>query len=385
MRTKIQFGLLQITYWCSYGSFTCFMAAYMQSEGMPVSGISVMVVCNTMTAFFGQFFFGRLCDRMKSHRKVYLVSGIAVIVLELLIFQTDNRILIIVVYAALGFIQQPMIANLDTWILKSFRRTPESYGPIRSAGALSFAVIVFITGGILEKYGYFYMFIFSAGFLVVGTIAAFGAKDCTPETKEADPAVNKKEVWKSLFGSREYTVVLVLLLGAGIAAAPVMQLMAVIMEQAGGNVKFVGYAMFVSAAVQFPFMLLAGKPHRISSRGRLTAAAWLYCIMLIGTAFAETKWGILLFSIMNGMAYGILLPAFRELLFKITPKEFVTTAQGTADAVYNSIGSMLSSMAAGVIISRYSIKVLLLLCALIQCIAVVVFMAAGRKIYTKRE
>lgn len=372
-RIKIKFSILQISYWCAYGAFSSFMAAYMQSKGMSATLLGIMLMVNTFGAFVGQFFWGMLCDKLKSNKRIYFLASILILIVEVLIFSTDSWTLIIITFGLLGFVQQPLAANLDTWILSTYRKTPQVYGPIRSTASIAFAVFTFFYGGILDKNGYQLMLICSAFFLVTGAVTAALTPDVTAEKPKQQ--IDKKDTfpWKALVKNREYLLVLFMLFGTGIASAPVMQLMAVIMKNVDGSVAYVGYAMFASSLMQVPFMVYSGKLSRFPAKSRIIVAGCIYLVTVWGMSFAKTPIILLVFCALNGIGYGILLPALRSLITAIAPKDLNTTAQGICDAVYTSLGSMMSSLLAGIFVDNFSVAVMLWVCGIIQAAAIIGF------------
>lgn len=372
-RTKIKFSVLQISYWCAYGSFYSFMAAYMQSRGMSATLLGIMLTMNTLGGFGGQFFWGMLCDLFKTNKKIYVLECILVGLLEVLIFTSANWILIIVGVGLLGFVQLPMIVNLDTWILKTFNNS-RVYGPIRSTASIAFAIFTFFFGKMLSEKGYSLMLVYSTAFLLLGIVTAL----FTPEETKEDPQITRKTEkkcdWKILFHNREFLLVLCLLLGIGISAAPVMQLMAVLMDNVGGSVEYVGYALFASSMIQVPFMCFSGKLSRFSAKGRLLCVGILYMLSVLGMSYTTSPLVLLAFCALNGIGYGIFLPALRQMVFDITPRELNTTAQGICEATYNSLGSMISSLLAGILIDQYSVSIMLLACVAIQAVLMVSYL-----------
>lgn len=372
-KKKIKFSILQVTFWCGYGAFSGFMVAYMQSKGMSVTLIGVMLTVNTFSAFLGQFFWGMLCDKLKTNKKIYIVASILTFMVELLIFASDSWMLIIITFGILGFVQQPLAANLDTWILRTYRKTPQVYGPIRSTASIAFAIFSFFYGGMLEKNGYQLMLIFSGLFLVMGAVTAELTSDIPVEELYSQTIPKEKTGWELLAKNKEYLQVLFMLFGTGIATAPVIQLMAVIMDNVAGSVAYVGYAMFAGSLMQVPFMIFSGKLNRYSAKGRIIFAGCIYIIAILGMSFGKTPLMVLVFCAINGIGYGILLPALRELIFTIAPKELNTTAQGICDAVYTGFGSMISNILAGILVANFSVTVLLWVCSAIQIVAIIGF------------
>ncbi len=368
MNNKIKFSILEVSYWCSIGAFASLMVAFIQSKGLSATYIGIMLMVNTFCGFLGQFFFGMLCDKLKTHKKIFIVANAVVYVIQLLIFTVKSPVLIILVFGLMGFVQQPLAANMETWLLKTFKDTPQIYGPLRSCASLAFAVFMLFYGGLLENHGYGLMLVFSGIFITSSIIAAAFTKDVEVEAKDKNP-----KNWTALFHDKQFFVMIIMLLGAGIASAPFVHLLAVVMDSVGGTVKYVGYALFASAFTQVPFMMLSGKLKVFSSKVRISFSCLFYIISIVGLAFSKNPQMVIAFSFLNGVGFGVFMPSLRELIFSFAPQDLKTTAQGVCDATYNSMGAMICNLLAGVLIDNYSVKLMLLTCAAIQIVALVIF------------
>ena len=87
---------------------------------------------------------------------------------------------------------------------------------------------------------------------------------------------------------------------------------------------------------------------------------------------ATTPTFIVFCSVINGIGFGLMLPAMREAIFECSPKQFYTTAQSISDAIYVSFAGMISNSLAGFMIEEVGMKNFLITCAGIQLIAIIV-------------
>lgn len=368
---KLKFAILQITYWCSFASFTSFMAAYMQSKGMPVTVLGLMLTVNTLLGFIGSLVGGIICDKFKTNKGIFLITSVLIFLIEICIFRANTWYAVIIGFGILGFLQQPLAVILDTWILKTFWKTPQDYGPIRSAGSIGYAIFIFFYGNLLEKQGYHLMLIFSAVFLGSGMMISLFVQDVSEISNKSEKRILNS---KGLLGNRQYLFTVILLFGAGIASAPIMQLISVLMDNVGGTVSHVGYALFANAIMQVPGMLLAGKMQALSAKAKILFAAFLYMIAVFGLSIGNSPNMLLAFCCIGGIAYGVLLPSVRELVFRIVPKDINTTAQGVCDAVFMSLGGMVSNFTAGFLIENFNVTIMLWIFGCIEILTVLLFL-----------
>ena len=143
--------------------------------------------------------------------------------------------------------------------------------------------------------------------------------------------------------SAPLVLLLVALLGTGFCGNT-YSLLPVLMDHVpGGNLGLLGLAMSSSGIFQIPFMLITGKMKRVPARLRIAIAGIIYFVMVMCFAFGNSPWYLIFGAGISGAAWGILLPAYRELVEGIAPAAVRTTAQGLADATYLSLGGVCAS------------------------------------------
>ncbi len=365
---KLKFSLLQITFYCSVGSFSFFAVTYFkQVRGLSSSYIAIMLGVFTLSAFLGQFFWSFLCDKWKTNKKIYIISNLLMLIICVIVFYTSNVPYLFIAYGALGFVQSSIPANLDTWVMKVYHDNPSAYGPIRASASLFFAVFIFFYGDILENLGYSVMLIFVSGFAFVGIFVA-----CLTVDSPFLPKILKssKSDFKILMNTK-FIILLFVLLCTGIASSS-YQIMPLIIDNIGGSVKWLGYAMFASALSQVPFMMYNRIIMRFRAEIRLITAGVFYILSLLLFSFASTPIAIVYINILSGMGFGIMLPAMRQIVYENSPDLLHTTAIGISDSVNVSMAGIISSVLVSSFVDNYGLMSVLLIFACIQTIGVLI-------------
>lgn len=371
----VRFTLLEIFFWCSIASFSAFAIAYLQSaRGVSDGQAGVMIMLMTASAFAGQFVWGGLCDRLGTHKWMFVAAGALQGPLCLAVFFAGSYPLMCVFYGLLGFVQSAMPANVDTWILKSFPETPALFGPIRSAGSLAYAVFALFFGRVIAAVGYAAMPVAVAFFILSGAAVAL----LTPDIKSgAGGQVDTLTGARALFKGKFLVLLLVLLL-TGVCATT-FQFFTMMMNRAGGSVSLLGVAMFASAIAQVPLMFYGRYFARFPVKARVAVACGLYTVMGLFFAFATRPAHIVVGALFSGVGYGIFLPAVREWVFGLSTPETRTTAQGMADAVYMSLGGMISSGAVGALADSVGLSPLLLAFVGAQALGILLLLLGMRE------
>jgi len=378
-RVKVKFSSLQISYWCTIATFSGFMVAYVQSKGMPPKLIGLMLTVYMFSAFLGQIFWGRLSDKIKSNKKIFVITNCLMLILHIIVFYMPSFTLIIITYGLLGFIEPPVASNLDAWIMKTYYKNTEIYGSIRGWGSMGYAVVALFYGGLIQKFGFTLMLVVSSICILTSiAIAIFVPDSSILSIKKVGGTAGENNL-KALVINRKFILLLIVFLCTGIAVTPLLQLMAIVMSNVGGNIKYVGYSMFASALAQTPFMFSTAKLEFISAKNRVLFSGILFFLSLIFAANANTPSFLLFCSILSGMGIGLFLPAMREVVFDYAPSQLYTTAQSISDAIYFSLAGIISSTFTGVLIEVIGLKMILNVCAMIQIIGIMLFVLNKNK------
>lgn len=352
----VRFTFLEILYWCSIAAFSAFAVAYLQSaRGVTDGQAGIMILLMTSAAFAGQFVWGSLCDRLGTHKWMFLAACALQGPLCFAVFFAGSYPLLCVFYALLGFVQSAMPANIDTWILKSFPDTPAIFGPIRSAGSLAYALFALGFGSVIAGAGYAVMLVAVSFFILSGAAVAL----LTPDVRSgAGCQLDTLNGARALLRGPFLALLLVLLM-TGICGST-YQFFTMMMNRAGGSVALLGATMSASAIAQVPLMFYGRYLSRFPVKARMLAACCLYLVMGLFFAFATRPAHVVLGALVSGVGYGIFLPAVREWVFGLSTPETRTTAQGMSDAVYVSLGGMISSGAVGALADGVGLQPLLL-------------------------
>jgi PPP family 3-phenylpropionic acid transporter len=159
----------------SYGVVSPFLPAFLESRGVAVGEIGIVVGAGTALRLLASPAAGRLGDRLHSIRTV-LASCIALgAVAAPGYLLADGLAGFLVVAATLAFTLGPMSALADALALESARpRAPQGfeYGHVRGAGSAAFIVGTLVSGQVVARTGLSSIVWMQAALLACATFAA---------------------------------------------------------------------------------------------------------------------------------------------------------------------------------------------------------------------
>lgn len=356
--------------------FSSFILAYLKSaRALTDSQSSLMLMLNTLGAFAGQFIVGRACDRFRTHKKIFYAAFIMLVPVALILYNVRNTVLISIFYMLFGFSQIPFSVIIDTWFLDTFPGDTGRYGKMLATGAVAYAVLSVSYGKLLDSAGYGVMPYFLMGIIALLCLAGASIPDASlsggPKSAEGSGRSGIRDLSPALI----LFVFTLMLIGI---AGNTYSLLPVLMENVNGSNILLGLAMSSSGIFQIPFMLISGKLKRIPPRIRVAMAGAIYLTMVLLFAFGRSPWPLIIGAGISGGAWGIMLPAYRELVGELASDNVRTTAQGLADAIYLSMGGALSSGFVSLTSGVFGMRMPLLAIAGVALIAICMLLYANR-------
>ena len=391
--SPLRFDLMEVGYWCAYGAFTTFCVSYVLELGMSASGVGFMAAVYMLCAFLGQFFWGALCDRTGAHRPLFALGCALLFLAFCLFFAHPLGPLGLLLYGAVGFIQQPVGALLDTWVMRSCRAEPHRFGRARACSTFAYALLMPLQGNLIRALGYGCMVAGAGLFLLLSLLVCLLTADAPAVARSAvarpavaRPAVARPAVARPAGQERPslrrstralgpLALVLLLLFCMGVANAPQIQLTALLVAGVGGTVVHQSYVMFANSIAQSPVLMLSRRLFRVSAPRRLCAASALFVLTLLCIAAARTPAQLTCCYLLNGLGSALYLPAMRQMMLELAPANLQATAQGLGDATYQSLAGMCSTALSGVVVERLGVRCMVLLCLAVQAFSLCLLLA----------
>lgn len=366
----LKYGIMDGLFYAWCASYTGFITSYFLACGLSAASLSSMLAVYMATCFAGALFWGRICDKRKTNRKVFLTSFAAVIVIAGVITAIAplNIRLAIILYPLMGFMLSSLGSNLDSWMLRSFHKDGTLYGKARAMGSFGYALMALAAGFIINHYGFGMIQIMQIATGVLTLIMAYTLKELPFE--EGNQNQKNSGSARLLTASPLYMILIVLLFLGGLAVSPVNNMKTVFIQNVGGDVSMLGIDSFIGVTLQAVLIFVSGKFTKIPVKVRLLIMSSALLIDTMLVYFATNPFMVILGSIFWNISFSVMLPTQREIVEKHVDPSVRNIAHNIADAAYNNFSAILALSYSGILINTFGVRMIALVGSAIMLLAV---------------
>ena len=361
-RTFIGFAVLDCLYWAYIGAFLGYISTYLLSNGLSSSLLSIVLAGFMAASFAGAFFWGGMCDKRQTNKKIFLLEFPVSIALAFIIYFMASRNIWIsaILYPVFGFFNSPLGSNLDSWMLRSFDRSAAVYGRARAVGSIGYAVMMLVCGQLINYFGYSVIPAATAISAAIVFVLALIMREKPYETRKTS-AQPEKAGFSDLLKIRPYVFMIVILFLTGLAISPINNLKIIILESVGGDVSSLGMDAFIGVLFQSVFIFISGQLKLIPKGIRLFLIPLLVLVTLSLTYFAVAPFMIILGTVINNVSYGIMLPTMREITESSVSGPLKNRAHAMCDATYGSFAGVIALIYSGFLMDTFGARSVALL------------------------
>lgn len=368
-RRNIQLYYFFVLYALIYignGIYGPFISIYLKGIGLNGATIGSLMALGPFVAVIAQPVWGMAGDRAKSKNSVLkaLLAGSAVAV-ALYPLSTNIYFLftIIMIYT---FFQTSVTPISDTITLEHIDSAGGNFGHIRLSGTIGYAIAAVVTGFFVKEnvtnMFVLYFLVLAATFLVVFKL---------PPVKGHQSEGNKLSMWK-LFQNRELVLLMSLNGVVQITLGFYYSFFSIYCKEMGGDDILIGWAMFVSAISEIPFLLFADKIlKKLGVKGTLLISAGGTGVRWLLTSLVTNPYMFLPLSLMHSMGFAILTFSMATYINKSVPKELRASGQTMNSLIGLGLARIIGSMGGGFLSDLVGIR------QVFQYVAILDFIAAA--------
>lgn len=348
--------------------FTTFMPVYLSGIGYGEAKIGILLSMGPFIAIFGQPLWGMATDRSKTKNTMLALLLLGSAAMMALYPLSKSFIYITVITGTFTFFQTSINPISDAITLEYLDADTRKFGPIRMAGTIGYAIMSVIAGA-AAKNNIMNIFLL---YMVI-TLAAFAAIFKLPGVEGHQTKRNRVSIWKVL-KNREVVVLMCFSMIIQATIGFYSSFFPIYFKQLGADNGMLGWAMFLSASSEIPFLLFAD---------RILKKLGIYLTMTLSAAAAGVRWMllssitnpyvILPLQLMHGLTFIVFSYSMSTYINKNVPKELKASGQALNGLVNLGVARILGSLFGGFISNSTGIRKLFFYNSGIVFISVIIF------------
>ncbi|KAN0038271.1 hypothetical protein ACTA71_000443 [Dictyostelium dimigraforme] len=162
---------IKLLYFFEFASLSCFqpfISIYLNSKELKPSIIGIITCLIPFLSFLSSPFWANISDRFGIQKQIVIVNSlISMIALLLLIPTGDNIYGIFILIGLYSIVSSPICPIVDSLVLKDLGEDSKLYGQQRLFGAISYGIVAFFTGVIINHFSMNYLYVIYAFWMVI--------------------------------------------------------------------------------------------------------------------------------------------------------------------------------------------------------------------------
>ena len=340
----LRFTVLQFFYLFSNGAIFGYASALFLHNGISLDDIGIICAVETACSFLGFIVIGAFCSRIQKIKLPLILFLLFAIGVYTILFLYTKSPFLILLYALLGFVYDPVTALIDSWMLNLYPDAVQSYAKTRTVSLLVYASFFVLFSALISRYSYIVCLIvvfISLGVCIgialsLPEVEGYGRKTEAGETGTQIPLA---QLVRLVF--RHMGLFLLMAFCIGICCTSLLTMVPVILEEIHGDPLYQGIGMFLCYVGNSLFSFLSGFFQKIHTLWRcILSAGYMIAGLLSLMLFPSV--GVLLVAVfLRGAADGLITVAMRQYVRKNVPASIHTLSHSLCNAFYASLGGAL--------------------------------------------
>lgn len=361
--------MLYFLIYCPLGVLCPLIGQYLSSIGFSGTQVGTVTSLGTAAAVLGGMFWGKVYANASHKKRIIAIMFAGAALMSVAGLSTKAFIIYAAIYSVMYFFQGPVHGLCDSLVMES----DNSFAVIRSAGALGYALAVYVTGQYAETHGLGIIFyVYSAAFI----LAAFVVMGVKEPQHYSSP--EKKIKASELFKNKKYVKLLLcafFLMGTNVGNSTYF---GYLFREGGGSLGGIGLAFLFMAGSEAPFMFLIPAFNKKVSSEKLLLFAIGVCTFRFAFYATGPSWQLLLGTFfLQGISNGIILVELVRYFSRVVEPRLASIAVSTFYAVGNNLSTIVCTFIGGIMLDAFSARGVYFFFAVWNMIALIMYIVMG--------
>ncbi len=374
----IKYAGVQGIYWMVFCTINSFAAVSLLARNFNNQQIGWLLALSGVISAVLQPTIGSFADRAAKVTLKMIISVISfvnIVLLVGLVVTDDNLVITSILYGGivtLTFTLQPLVNSLIFEYINNGMKI--SFGMTRGIGSISFAVLSFILGQLINQHSPSFLPFVSIG-LYSGLLLLMQTFPIIDEHKTSHQSADKKVVtesfWVFVKKYDRFLPFLLALVFVFIFHTVINTYLVQIMVHLGGNEGDLGLSLTIAAAVELPVMLAFGYlVSKVSNGTLLKVAGCFYIVRSVLFIMATTVAMVNFAQLFQALSFAIFTPASVYYVNQLMRAEDKIKGQ-TFIVGATTLGSVFGNLVGGWLLEQFTVDDMLLVglaAAVIGCL-----------------
>jgi len=357
-KIQLHFSFLEFLFWGAFAAYYPYGVVILQEKGFSNTVIGTIMAINSLIVVFAQPFWGMVSDRIRSVKKVFIIILVAAIVLIQPVPFISSAVFVGIILALVTFFESPLSPLLDSWVVQGLKTEKDvSYGSVRLWGSVGFAIMVYICGGLIDRFSttrVLFLVLFFMGWLTVFSCTRIK----TDRTVSARGSAKNVNITR-LFKNPQYVYYLIFAVILAIPHRSAFMFIPNLMKSVGGTDGDLGLVFAVMALSEIPtFLYSRVLINRFKPIYVILFSSAFYILRQLLYLIASEPIHVLLIQLLQGPSFALFLNGSVYYIDELAPEELKSTAQTFATSMFFGMSGIVGSYGGGWMIDNYGLKTL---------------------------
>lgn len=347
------------------GAMMPLLSQYFKSIGLNGTQIGIIVSLTSLISILAQPFWGMMCDKTQKTKKILIIIIVITAIISIFIPLFKGYYSLILIFLLLYLFNSGIGPIIETMAINS----DIDFGKIRQWGAIGFAMAVFVSGVIADRFGLHWIFIILS---ISYIIAIFFIKPIEMKRTLHIGGHTHGQGISQLMKNKKYLVFLSSTFFVSGAIEGNNIFFGLLYENLGGTITGIGVAFLLFAGSEAPFM----KWTYIGIRKWGVENMLIFSALISMLRFAwystnPSPTTVLIFFMIQGISIGTYLVSAAQFIRENTRQELRATAMAIYASSSMGFGGMVCKLVSGIILDYSGIDTVYLFFSVFTFIGII--------------
>jgi MFS transporter, PPP family, 3-phenylpropionic acid transporter len=369
-------SLLYFFYFAASACVTPYLNLFFQNKGISLNQIGLLSAMPMGLTLLAAPVWAGIADYFGLHRRILpLIMALAIPFMLMIAIGNTFGVLLpaIILY---GFCNSPIMSLSDNSVLSYLGENRHQYGNVRLWGSVSWAVVGWITGWVIERFGPGPSYVGFVFFMLLEVWVALKLPE--PEM------VKDVRYWENLGRVLKDSRWIAFLSGSfmlGISFTFLITYMYLFMKTLGATNSLTGMAVAASSVLEIPFFIYSGRLLKKVSPQKLILISFVILIIrsILTSQIVNPVWGVAV-NLLNGPFYSVYWTGSVNYAREIAPRGLLASAQAFFAASFYGLGGITGAILGGWLYASFGAPLMFQVGAGIAALGLLVYLILGRRV-----